>query len=109
MNKLKFYTQLPDMECLSGDTLDRMDFLVDGLETLNSPTAYVQISKKGQESNVIVNKQCAEMDGGFYTGLNSDDTSSLCGTYWLDFVMFADGLRYKKLRGLLIVLPQKGA
>lgn len=110
MSQLKFYNEIPEMECLAGDTLDTMKIEVDDLASLTNPTMKVQISKRGVENSILVNKACTAVSDGFEVTIDSDDTANLTGAYWMDFIITADELHYKKLRGLLVVHPQfKGA
>lgn len=108
MNKITFYNRIPDMECLAGDTLDTMEIEVTGLENLTSPSMKVVVSKKGKENNIVVQKSCS-LNGegtGFTVTIDSDDTERLNGVYWVDFILTANSVHYKKLRGILVVYPQ---
>ena len=49
---MKLYNEIPDMECLSGDTLD-FEVDVDGLSELTSPSMRCTISKRGVENSVL--------------------------------------------------------
>ena len=106
---MKLYNEIPDMECLSGDTLD-FEVDVDGLSELTSPTMRCTVSKRGVENSILVNKACtAKQDGTGYTvTLDSSDTENLKGAYWMDFILTAGGTKYKKLRGCIVVYPQYG-
>lgn len=106
MDKFTFYNKIPEMECLAGDTLDTMEITVEGVENLTDPTMKVVISKRGQENKILVNKSCTATEDGFAVVIDSDDTESLNGAYWIDFILTADGFSYKRLRGCLIVHPQ---
>ncbi|MBR0340748.1 MAG: hypothetical protein IJH64_00585 [Oscillospiraceae bacterium] len=109
---IKSFNQIPEIECLSGDTLDTMEISVEGLENLTSPTMHAVISKRGVESSILVKKECTmnAYGTGFTVVIDSNDTTQLRGAYWLDFILTADNLTYKRLRGCLVVYPQyKGA
>lgn len=112
MDKITFYNKIPEMECLSGDTLDTMEITVEGIENLTSPSMRAQISKRNAENSIVVNKACTLMKDdednptGFSVTIDSDDTAQLRGAYWLDFILSDNGLHYKKMRGCLVVYPQ---
>lgn len=101
---MKFYNEMPDMECLQGDTLDVMEIIVSNLSDYTSPAMHVQI-ETAAGSTVAVRKSCTATNTGFAVTLTSEDTENLCGMYYIDFILTSGGLYYKKLRGMLIVHP----
>lgn len=108
MATIKSFNEIPDIECLSGDTLDEMEITIDGMSELTNPTMKCIISKRGSENSVLVTKDCTATSTGFTVQLTSSDTQQLRGAYWLDFVLTASGIKFKRLRGCLIVHPQYG-
>ncbi|MDE5564040.1 MAG: hypothetical protein K2I93_02700 [Oscillospiraceae bacterium] len=102
MNVLRFYDELPDMECLSGDTLPAFTIGVDADTTGCS----MQLILAERDGDQVVYKDCTQVDGGFSVQLTSAETAGLSGVYELHFSMTdGNGLVYRKLTGVLTVHP----
>ena len=105
MNVLRFYEELPDMECLSGDTLPAFTIGVD----TDTTGCSMQLILAERDGDQVVYNDCTQVDGGFSVQLTSAETTGLSGVYELHFCMTdADGLCYRKLAGTLIVIPRGG-
>ncbi len=105
MNVLRFYDHLPDMECLSGDTLPVFTVSVDTDVTGCS----MQLILANTDGEQVVCKDCAQVGGGFSVQLTSTDTARMSGVYQLQFCLKdAGGLCYRKLAGTLTVIPKGG-
>ena len=101
---MKYYDELPEMECLAGDTLPlfhispktgsfdgcRMELVIAGEKTPTTP---------------LICKECKADSTGFNVRLTSEDTSLLAeGCYDLHFRLIGrEGLSYRKLAGKLVV------
>lgn len=111
-NKIKFYQQLADMECLQGDTLPAFSIQAENAENCSmcmilEDTAFPG-SRKLQKS---CEKTASEDTVVFSVQLTSEDTKTLAGTYRLTFWLTDENhLTYVKLAGTLTVsqTPQKG-
>lgn len=101
---MKFYNQLPHMECVSGDTLPIFTVTVEGEGVSADRMELIVASSKSTDIAVIC-KRCTNIHGKFRVRLDSHDTSKLSeGAYFLHFRMIGnDGLSYRKLYGSLYV------
>lgn len=110
MQPLHFYNELPDMVCLSGDTLPVFTINVD-IESLSGYRMHVIIETEFG-NDVVLNKQCTELEDGtgFEVQITSADTAELSGIYKIYFQLTdTNELKYKKLYGTLLVRDVKGA
>ncbi len=101
---MRFYDKLPDMECLSGDTLGI--FRIDP-ETGSFSGCRMQIivARLDSPDYSEICKECDFEDGGFSVQLTSEDTEKLReGTHFVHFrLVDSSGLSYRKLAGRLYV------
>lgn len=102
---MKYFDSLPDMECLSGDTLPEFhispktgNFDGCGMELI--------LSKEKSPATAVVCKKCTSDVDGFKVQLTSYDTENLiAGDYMLHFRMVdVKGLSHRKLVGRLHVI-----
>ncbi len=104
MQIVKFYDNIPTMECLQGDTLDEFEISVDDWDSLDGCTMQVILEDQKLLGTAKKIKDCVLSDGCFKVQLTSADTSGLNGVYNMHFRMKdADGLSHRKLYGILIV------
>lgn len=99
-----FYDKLPDMECLTGDTLPTFTIEIEGTN-LNGCRMELMVSKATDPSEAVICKECEKIENGFEVTLTSDDTSKLSGeTVYKIHFRFIDssGFIYKKLCGNLV-------
>lgn len=100
---MNFYTKLPDMECLSGDTLPTFHIQVTG-GVLASATMKIILARKQTPDIAAVTKDCTAEIGGFVVQLTNAETKDLLeGTYVMLFELSQDDLKLKKLVGNLYV------
>lgn len=101
---IKFYDEMPEMECFSGDTLPAFTVEVEA-DSLENCSMQVIISKANSPENAVVRKDCILTPEGFQVQITSRDTINLNeGAYRLNFRMTdANGLSYIKLSGLIYV------
>ena len=109
---MKFYTKLPFMELLSGDTLPTFHVQVEGAE-LEGCTMKFIISAADSPDTAVISKDCTAEEGGFAVQLTSADTSELTeGTYLMHFCLTnAASLTFRKLAGKMYVhsVPEGGS
>lgn len=107
---MKFYKELPPMECLAGDTLPT--FTIPVTDDEGNPvdvsdwfmTLIIADAKKPEEA--VVSKQCDRIDGGFTVTITNEDTQDLKGSYLIHFGMANTSNEiYRKLAGILKVRP----
>lgn len=99
-----FFDRLPDMECLSGDTLGT--FCISPKEGSFSGCRMQVIVASCRSPKVIsICKECTLSQGIFRVMLTSEDTKPLGeGMYTLHFRLIdSAGLSYRKLAGKLYV------
>lgn len=101
---MRFYNKLPDMECLSGDTLPAFHVKVEGAE-LSKLSMQVILADSRSPNVAVLSKECTAASGGFAVQLTSEDTSRLTeGTYIIHFRLDdQNGLSMRKLVGELYV------
>lgn len=105
MSSISFYDRLPDMECLSGDTLPEFIIEIEGDIPAGS-TLQLILARSDDPTDTVVVKEAAKTAEGYKVQLTSDDTLALYeGVYFITFRLSDDntGLRYLKLRGSLYV------
>ena len=102
---MKFYSDIPSMECLAGDTLDTFEVDVENLADYQNPKAHVQLSRINEPTAIELWKECSLSETGFSVSITSADTEKLKGCYYMDFIITSCGNHYKKLRGILHVYP----
>lgn len=100
---VKFYEILPEMECLQGDTLPA--FLIEAEGTDPDMHMYLILASQYKPQMTVVRKECTATGNGFQVQLTSEETKTLRGTYQLHFCLSANGLKYKKIAGILNVIP----
>lgn len=100
-----FYDKLPDMECLSGDTLPDFTISVESEDSLEGCRMQLILAKFNAPEICVVCKECKPIKSGFTVRLDSSDTSKLTeGTYDMHFRLTTpDGRSYRKLAGSLYV------
>ena len=100
-----FYDKLPDMECLSGDTLPDFKISVESEDGLDGCRMQLILAKFNTPDVCYVCKECDLTEDGFTVQLDSSDTSKLSeGTYDMHFRLISpDGKSYRKLFGSLYV------
>lgn len=105
MRTHKFYDDLPDMECISGDTLPNFIVHVTANESIEGCTMQLVLSTTRDPFTAVITKECEPIDDGFKVNLDSADTGALPeGKYYLHFVLIdTSGLTHKKLCGTLYV------
>lgn len=97
---MNFYDKLPDMECLSGDTLPAFHVQVD--ENVSGATMQIILARKETPDVAVVIKDCTAETGGFVVQLTSDETADLAeGTHIMLFELNQNGKKLKKLVGEL--------
>lgn len=100
---MRFYNKLPDMECLSGDTLPAFHVKVEGAE-LSKLSMQVILADSRSPNVAVLSKECTATSDGFTVQLTSEDTSRLTeGTYIIHFRLDENGLSMRKLVGELYV------
>lgn len=102
---MRFYDVLPDMECISGDTLPEFEVSVETAESLDDYSMELILSQEGSPEDPVICKECTRTDKGFTVQLDSADTGTLRkGTYFMHFRLFDEnGKSYRKLAGSLYV------
>ncbi len=105
---MKCYTELPPMECLSGDTLS---FTI-GLESDGEPLSTdgysmrLVVAKEETPKTAVLVKDCEVVDGAFSVVLTSKETADWQGGYELHLALYdIEGLVYRKIAGTLWVKP----
>lgn len=100
-----FYDKLPDMECLSGDTLPDFTISVESYDSLEGCRMQLILAKFNTPDVCALCKECDAIEGGFTVQLDSSDTSKLSeGAYDAHFrLLTPDGRSYRKLFGSLYV------
>lgn len=100
-----FYDKLPDMECLSGDTLPDFTISVDSEGSLEGCRMQLILANSHTPDICAVCKDCTLTDDGFTVQLDSSDTKKLAeDTYDIHFRLITpDGKSYRKLSGSLYV------
>ena len=108
MEPLKFYDELPAMECFAGDTLPEFEIYPEGI-TGGTGTMVLLLEEHTVQGAVALEKQCLGHGGSFETyftvQLDTADTAQLCGTYRMHFIMTVGTVQYEKLTGTLHVRP----
>lgn len=100
---MRFYNKLPDMECLSGDTLPVFQVKVEGANASTLSMQVILANSKTPNIAALV-KVCTATSDGFAVQLTSEDTSKLTeGTYIIHFRLDENGLSMRKLVGELFV------
>lgn len=102
---MTFYDKLPDMECLSGDTLPDFTISVESEDSLAGCRMQLILAKSNTPDICVVCKECSLIECGFRVQLDSNDTRKLTeGTYDIHFRLITpDGVSYRKLAGSLYV------
>ena len=95
---IKFYAKLPDMECLSGDTLGtfRINPLSGNFSGCRMQIIIVRHDTPGFSE---ICKECDLDNDGFSVQLTSEDTANLReGTHFIHFrLVDSNGLSHRKL------------
>lgn len=100
-----FYDKIPDMECLSGDTLPDFIVSVESEDSLTGCSMQLILANAHTPDKCVVCKECTLTDDGFTVQLDSSDTSKLAeGTYNIHFRLITpDERSYRKLFGSLYI------
>lgn len=105
---MKYYNELPPMECLSGDTISfviRLESEGEALSTDGYSMRLVVAEEENPKAAELV-KDCEVADGAFAVVLTSKETADWQGGYELHLALYdAEGLIYRKLAGTLWVKP----
>lgn len=106
---IKFYDEIPEMKCFSGDTLPVFDIEVD-TENIAECSMVVTIAKENFPENAVVVKECSKTDNGFQVQITTNETSKLGeGAYRMNFCMTdQNNMKYIKLSGLIYVYASAG-
>lgn len=100
----RFYDRIPNLECLSGDTLDVFNVHVNDFGDLTGCTMQVLLEDQKAIGNAAFVKTCDPVEGGFQVQLTSTDTEKLNGVYNMHFCMKdAESRSYRKLAGILYI------
>lgn len=101
---IKFYDKLPDMECLSGDTLGTFRISPLSGNFSGCRMQIIVVRHDAPEFSAIC-KECTFENGGFSVQLTSEDTSKLReGTHFVHFRLIdGGGLSHRKLAGRMYV------
>lgn len=99
------YDKIPDMECLSGDTLPEFMIYVESDSGLEGGGMQMILAKSNAPNICILSKVCEPVEGGFSVQIDSDDTSNLTeGAYEMHFCLTAPGGKmYRKLSGSIYI------
>lgn len=108
METTYFYDELPAMECFAGDTLPAFHIVPEGITLANSANMVILLEDHKTPGAVALSKICSLVEDTVYgrhfrVQLGSTDTSGLCGTYRLHFILTQSGAEYEKLTGTLRV------
>ena len=102
---VKFYDEIPDMECLAGDTLASFIIGVEADELTNC-SMQMLIAAYDEPEHAVISQNGIASENGFVFTLTSNDTQNLTGVYRMHFRLIgADGLSRRKLSGMLHVIP----
>lgn len=106
---IKFYDEIPEMKCFSGDTLPVFEVEVD-TESIAECSMVVTIAKVNSPETAIIRKECSRTDSGFQVQITSNETSKLSeGAYRMNFCMTdQNSMKYIKLSGLIYVYASAG-
>lgn len=100
----RFYDKIRTMECLQGDTLERFNINVEGLDSLDGCSMQMILEDHELLGTAAKSKDCTLSGDCFQIQLTSADTAGLHGIYNMHFrLKDSDGLYYRKLAGILIV------
>lgn len=101
---MKLYDKLPDMECLSGDTLGTFRIKPKS-GNFSGCRMQIIIARRDSPEFSEICKECEFEDGGFSVQLTSEDTEKLYeGMHFVHFrLVDGSGLSYRKLAGQLYV------
>jgi hypothetical protein len=118
MRNLKFYTELPTMECIAGDTLPLFSVAVNTTgasgETVTADvsgcTMKLIVASENEPQTAVLTKDCTYENGCFTVKLDSTDTSGLCRGYVFTMALYCENsLVYRKIMGHLYVHPSAAA
>ena len=100
-----FYDKIPDMECLSGDTLPDFTISVESEDSLAGCRMQLILADSHTPDRCVLCKECTPTEDGFSVQLDSTDTKSLPEkTYNIHFrLLTPDGRSFRKLSGSLYV------
>lgn len=109
MAELKFYRELPPMECLAGDTLGPFNVAVqnDGKSVnISGLTMRLIVARRSSPTVAVLVKECTATAAGFTVAITSEETADWNGAYQLHFALYdAAGLIYRKLAGEIWAHP----
>lgn len=111
METIKFYDELPPMECFAGDTIPGFHILPRGITGYSSGSMVLLIEEHKVQGAVALQKSCSYVEdtalgAHFFVKLDTADTSQLFGTYRLHFILTVGTTDYEKLTGTLHVRPK---
>lgn len=101
---IRFYDKLPDMECLSGDTIGTFRISPKS-GSFSGCRMQIIIARSDSQLSAEICKECTADSDGFSVQLTSEDTAKLCeGTYFIHFrLVDSTGLSHRKLAGKMYV------
>lgn len=108
METIKFYDELPPMECFAGDTLPGFHIIPEGITGFSSGSMVLLLEEHKVQGAVALQKSCSYVEdtalgGHFYVKLSTADTSGLCGTYRVHIILTVGTDDHEKLTGTLHV------
>lgn len=112
MDTLKFYDELPPMECFAGDTLPAFSIKPTRITSLTG-CSMVLLLESHTLGVVVLTKACSLVEDTvlgqrFQVQLQTADTQALEGTYRMHFIMTdSTSHDYEKLTGTLHVRPYR--
>ena len=110
MEPLKFYDELPAMECFAGDTLPAFEIKPEGITGFRTGSLVMLLEEHKVQGAAALTKAASFVEDTilgqhFRLQLDTADTAQLCGTYRLHFIMTIGSMQYEKLTGTLHVRP----
>lgn len=101
---IAFYDKLPDMECLSGDTLGTFRISPES-GNFSGCRMQIIITRHDSPKLSVICKECDLNNNSFSVKLTSEDTAILReGTHFIHFRLIdSNGLSHRKLAGRMYV------
>lgn len=101
---IAFYDKLPDMECLSGDTIGTFRISPKS-GSFSGCRMQIIVARQNSPLSAVICKECTADGGDFTVQLTSEETSRLTeGTHVLHFRLIdGNGMSRRKLAGYLYV------
>ena len=101
---ITLYDKLPDMECLSGDSIGTFRISPKS-GSFDGCRMQIIVARRDSPLSAVICKECTMDSDGFAIQLTSEETSRLTeGTHVIHFrLVDGNGLSYRKLAGYLYV------